>query len=180
MGPESFPADQASRHRPVDQFIYVIRGHRVMLDRDLARIYGVSTTRLNEQVKRNIGRFPADFMFQLTKKETKNWVSQNAIPNSWAKMGLRIPPRVFTENGAVMLAAVLNSPAAVSASVQIVRAFNRLRRALTHKNLALALTELAERVAGHDQQFKVVFEAIEELMEPTEQPRKRIGFTPER
>jgi lauroyl/myristoyl acyltransferase len=149
-----------------------------MLDRDLARIYGVSTTRLNEQVKRNIGRFPADFMFQLTKKETTNWVSQNAIPNSWAKMGLRIPPRVFTEHGAVMLAAVLNSPAAVSASVQIVRAFNRLRRALAHRNLALALTELAERVSGHDRQFRVVFEAIRELMEPPEEPRGKIGFTP--
>jgi len=123
----------------VDGLIYVIRGRRVMLDRDLARIYGVSTSRLNEQVKRNKLRFPDDFAFKLTADERKNWVSQFAIPNSSLKMGLRIPPYAFTEHGAVMLASVLNSSVAVAASIQIVRAFNRLRRSATaHKDLAEA------------------------------------------
>ena len=167
-----------TRALPVDQLIYTIRGHRVMLDTDLAKVYGVTTKRLNEQVRRNRGRFPEDFMFQLTKVELENWRSQIATSNSWAKMGLRYRPHAFTEHGAVMLAAVLNSPVAVAASIQIVRAFNRLRRALAHKNLALALTELARRVAGHDHQFQLVFDAIQKLMEPPVQPRKRIGFTP--
>jgi hypothetical protein len=91
---------------------------------------------------------------------------------------MKYAPYAFTEHGAVMLASVLNSDVAVAASIQIVRAFNRLRRALAHKNIALALTELAERVSGHDRQFKVVFEAIQELMEPPAQTRARIGFTP--
>jgi hypothetical protein len=177
MGPESFSADQADRHLPVDQLIYVFRGRRVMLDRDLAKVYGVTTKRLNEQVRRNRDRFPADFMFQLTAKEAAFSRSQIAtLEKGWH---FKYLPHVFTEHGAVMLASVLNSDVAVAASIQIVRAFNRLRRALPHKNLARALTDLAERVSGHDRQFELVFEAIEELMEPAEQPRKRIGFTPE-
>jgi hypothetical protein len=162
---------------PVDQLIYNIRGHRVMLDSDLAKIYGVTTKRLNEQVRRNRARFPEDFMFQLSKVELEHWRSQIATSKSGAKMGLRYRPHVFTEHGAVMLASVLNSGVAIAASIQIVRAFNRLRRALANKNLALALTELARRVADHDHKFEVVFDAIQELMEPPVQPRKRIGFT---
>jgi hypothetical protein len=162
---------------PVDQLIYNIRGHRVMLDRDLARIYGVSTARLNQQVNRNKDRFPDDFMFRLSKSELEKWILQFATSNSTLKMGLRKPPAAFTEHGAVAAAFVLNSPIAVSASIQIVRAFNRLRRALANKNLALALSELARRVADHDHKFEAVFDAIQELMEPPVQPRKRIGFT---
>jgi len=125
----------------VDQLIYTIRGHRVMLDRDLAKIYGVSTARLNQQVSRNKERFPEDFMFRLSKSEIANWILRFATSNSALKMGLRKPPSAFTEHGAVT----------VAASIQIVRAFNRLRRTLAHKNLALALTELMRRLAGHGQ-----------------------------
>lgn len=150
-----------------------------MLDHDLAEIFDVTTKRLNEQVRRNRRRFPGDFMFRLTKTEMENWVSQNAIPNSWVKMGLRRPPYAFTEHGAVMLAAVLNSEVAVEASIRIVRAFNHLRQmAVIHKDLANALTELARRVSGHDEQFRVVFEAIRGLMDPPAEPRKQIGFQP--
>lgn len=163
----------------LEKRILLIRGHRVMLDRDLASIYGVSTGRLNEQVKRNRRRFPDDFMFQLTMEEAVNWISQNAISNSWAKKGLRKPPYAFTEHGAVMLASVLNSDIAVSASIQIVRAFNTLRRmSLAHQDLALALDKLARKVAGHDEQFKIVFRTLRRLIAPPARPRKQIGFVP--
>ncbi len=161
----------------IERTICIIRGHRVMLDRDLARVYGVSTSRLNEQVKRNKSRFPEDFAFRLTKEEMKNWMSQIAISNPALKMGVRKPPYAFTEHGAVATAFILNSPVAVAASIQIVRTFNRLRRmAQAHKDLALAVAELSRRVKGHDEQFKLVFEALRELMEPPEPPRKQIGF----
>lgn len=125
----------------IEQRIYLIRGHRVMLDRDLAKIYGVSTTRLNQQVNRNKARFPNDFVFRLTKDETKNWISQFATSNSEVKMGLRKPPY----------------------------AFNRLRHmALAHKDLARALAELTRRVSDHDEQFKIVFSALQQLLEPAE------------
>ena len=122
---------------------------------------------------------PDDFAFRLTKDEMGNWISQFATSNSAVKMGLRKPPYAFTEHGAVAAAFVLNSPVAVAASIQIVRAFNRLRQiALAHKDLAIALAELARRVSGHDEQFRVVFDAIRELMEPPVEPRKQIGFQP--
>lgn len=163
----------------IEERIYIVRGHRIMLDRDLAKIYGVSTGRLNEQVKRNRARFPDDFMFRLTQGETENWISQFATSNSSTKMGLRKPPYAFTEHGAVMLAAVLKSDTAVAASIQVVRAFNRLRRmALAHKDLAFTLTELARRVKGHDEQFKAVFDALQKLTDPPVKTRRRIGFTP--
>lgn len=162
----------------IDRHIYIIRWHRVMLDSDLARIYGVSTKRLNEQVKRNIRRFPTDFMFRLTRNEAENLRSQIAT-SSWG--GRRYLPLAFTEHGAVMLAAVLNSNVAVVASIQIVRAFNRLRQmALAHKDLAIALGELARKVSGHEEQFKVVFDALRQLMDPPQKPRRQIGFKPSR
>jgi len=162
---------------PVDQIartIYVIRGHRVMLDADLALLYGVTTKRLNEAVKRNLGRFPGDFMFRLTAEETANLRSQIATSSSgWG--GHRYLPRVFTEHGAVMLASVLNSPIAVAASIQVVRAFVQLRGMLTaHAELARKLADLERK---YDAQFRVVFDAIRELMEPLPpQEHKRIGF----
>ena len=171
-------ATLAAREEHVAQLIYTIRGHRVMLDRDLARLYGVSTSRLNQQVKRNRGRFPEDFAFQLTGKEAACSRLQFAILNRGRGKNLKYRPHVFTEHGAVAAAFVLNSAVAVSASIQIVRAFNRLRRALAHKNLEMALAELAQRVAGHDHQFEVVFEALREMMEPPMRPSKRIGFAP--
>jgi regulator of sirC expression with transglutaminase-like and TPR domain len=163
----------------IERRICVIRGHRVMIDRDLAKIYGVSTSRLNEQVKRNKSRFPEDFAFRLTQEEMENWISQFATSNSSVKMGLRKLPRAFTEHGAVAAAFILNSPVAVASSIQIVRAFNRLRRmALAHKDLTLALAELARHVAGHDEQFNAVFKVLRRLMNPPAKPRKQIGFSP--
>ena len=153
--------------------IYVVRGHRVMIDSDLARIYGVSTGRLNEQVKRNVTRFPDDFAFRLNGDEWTGLRSQNAISNV-ARGGSRYAPWVFTEHGAVMLASVLKSRTAVATSVQVVRAFIRLRGVLAGN------AELARKVAAmeakFDGQFRSVFQAIRELMEPPARPRKRIGF----
>lgn len=172
--------DMADSAVPLERRIWLIRGQRVMLDRDLAEIYHVSTGRLNEQVKRNRRRFPEDFMFQLTRKEMADWISQNAISNSWAKMGLRKPPHAFTEHGAVMLAAVLKSDVAVDASIRVVRAFNRFRRiALAHRDLRIALAELARKVQGHDGQLQTVFAALRRLMRAPAGPRKKIGFTPQ-
>jgi len=144
-----------------------------MLDYDLASIYGVTTTRLNEQVKRNRRRFPPDFMFRLTRREVTNLISQFAT-SSLRHGGRHKSPNVFTEHGAVMLASVLNSPAAIAASIQVVRAFIQLRGLLAaHRELARRLDELENK---YDSQFKVVFRAIRELMEPPAPTRKQIGF----
>jgi len=156
----------------IDSLILTIRGQRVMLDSDLARIYGVSTMRLNEQLKRNLNRFPADFAFQLKNQEVANLISQIAISRSHG--GRRKLPWVFTEHGAIMLASVLNSPVAVAASVAVVRAFVRLRElAITHKDLSVKLDELERKVKGHDGALKQVFEALRQIMSP---PRRAIGF----
>lgn len=156
--------------------IHVVRGQRVMLDSDLAVLYGVTTGRLNEQVKRNRGRFPADFMFRLQATEARSLISQFAISNS-GRGGRRKLPNVFTEHGAVMLASVLNTPIAVATSVEVVRAFLRLRQLLeSNAELARKLDALEKR---YDGQFRVVFEAIRELMNPPPAPAKRVGFRTE-
>ncbi len=184
-----------------DSLIYTIRGHQVMLDEDLARMYGVDTKRLNEQVKRNLARFPKDFMFQLTEKEhealrsqfatsssgadlrsqsvtsnkeNKNLKSQNAT--SSGRGGRRYMPYVFTEHGTVMLASVLNSPKAVHASIQVVKAFVRLRELIANnKTLSKRLDELED---NYDKKFAVVFDAIRRLMAPPvkDGDRKRVGY----
>ena len=157
----------------IDRAILLIRGHKVMLDADLANIYGVTTKRLNEQVKRNRTRFPVDFMFQLTEGETDALRSQFATSNK-GHGGRRTLPFVFTEHGAVMLASVLNTTVAVHASIQVVRAFVRFRRLLvTNVGLARKLAELENK---YDAQFKVVFDAIRKLMIPPEPKRQLIGF----
>lgn len=145
-----------------------------MLDADLARLYGVTTARLNEQVKRNRDRFPADFMFQLTPAEFAGLKSQIAISNR-GRGGRRKRPYAFTEHGAVMLASVLNTPIAVEASIMVVRAFVQLRSMLAaHEELARKLDALERK---YDTQFRVVFDAIRELMPPSGTPKpKRIGF----
>ncbi len=150
--------------------ILVIRGQRVMLDRDLADVYGVSTKRLNEQVKRQGDRFPEDFMFQLTEGEASNLRSQFATSSSaWG--GRRYRPFAFTEHGAVMAASVLQTPTAVRASIFVVRAFIRLRELLaSNAELARKLAELEQRMVGHDRQFLVVLDAIRKLMEPPPAP----------
>lgn len=157
----------------IESRILLIRGQKVILDSDLAELYQVSTKRLNEQVKRNQERFPEDFMFQLTLEETEALRSQFATSDR-GRGGRRYRPFAFTEHGTVMVASVLNSPVAVQASIQVVRAFIRLREILTtHKELARKLAELERK---YDQQFKVVFDAIRALMTTPEQKRQRIGF----
>ncbi len=153
--------------------IHTVRGHRVMLDADLALLYGVSTGRLNEQVKRNRSRFPTDFAFQLSAEDASGLISQIATSNS-ARGGRRKRPWVFTEHGAVMLATVLKTPIAARTSIQVVRAFVQFRQLLeSNAELARKLDALEKK---YDGQFRVVFEAIRELMTPQHEPRKRIGF----
>jgi ORF6N domain len=166
----------------VEHRIVQLRGHRVIIDADLADLYAVQTRVLNQAVKRNPERFPDDFMFQLSPKEFENWRSQIVISNSAAKMGLRRSPYAFTEHGALMAAAVLNSPRAVEMSLYVVRAFVRMRQVLAaHKDLATRLEQLEGRVerglATHDQAIAGLIDAVRQLMtspEPTK--KRRIGF----
>jgi hypothetical protein len=162
----------------IESHILLIRGQKVMLDSDLAGLYGVSTKRLNEQVKRNQDRFPADFMFKLTAREKAEVVANcDHLQKLKFYPGL---PNAFTEHGAIMVASVLNTPRAIDVSVYVVRAFVKLREILgTHKELAGKLTELESRVEAHDEHLTELFEAIRQLMEPPPKPRKRIGFAAE-
>ncbi len=171
----------------IEQRIYLMHGLKVMLDADLARIYGVTTKRLNQQVRRNLKRFPQDFMFQLTKEEADSLRLQNATLNSIGRGRHRkYRPYVFTEYGAVMLSSVLSTRIAVEASVQIARAFVKLRELLnTHRELAAKLEAIERRLSSHDaelgeqaDQLRAVFKAIHRLMEPPKKPRRRIGFQP--
>lgn len=161
----------------VERIIHTIRGRRVMLDFDLASVYGVTVKRLNEQVRRNKDRFPPDFMFQLTYQEVTALRSQFATLEIIGGRGRyrKYLPYAFTEHGAIMLANVLKSPQAIQASIQVVRVFVRLRElALTHRDLLLKINAMERK---YDTQFKVVFEAIRRLMEPPPvKPRPRIGF----
>ena len=161
----------------IESLILSVRGLRVMLDSDLAKIYGVSTMRLNEQFKRNRGRFPSDFAFQLAPQEFAGLISQIAISKK-GRGGRRKLPWVFTEHGALMLAGVLNSPIAVESSVRVVRAFVLMREQLAaSKELAQKLSELESRVSGHDEAIQNLFEAIRQLIEPPlPEDRKQIGF----
>jgi hypothetical protein len=156
----------------VEQAILVIRGQKVMLDADLAILYGVTTSVLNQAVKRNAERFPSDFMFQLTEPEKVKVVT---ICGHLARMKYSpARPYAFTEHGALMLASVLKTPRAVETSIQIIRVFIRLREMLaTHKDLARQLDEMEQK---YDKQFAIVFDAVRALMEAPEPPKKRIGF----
>ena len=157
----------------IERKILLIRGRKVMLDSDLAKLYGVPTFRFNEQVRRNLKRFPEDFMFQLTKDEHRSLISQFAI-SKIGRGGRRFLPYVFTEHGALMAANVLKSEKAIEASIYVVRAFAKLREMIaSHKDLARRLAELEKK---YDSQFKVVFDAIRQLMEPAESKPRRIGF----
>ncbi|OGT03377.1 MAG: DNA-binding protein [Gallionellales bacterium RIFCSPLOWO2_12_FULL_59_22] len=161
----------------IETKILTIRGQKVMLDADLAALYGVETRRLNEQVNRNRERFPEDFMFQLTGEEFANLMSQNAT-SSWG--GRRKLPYAFTEHGAIMAASVLNSPRAIEISVHVVRAFVHMRELLSsHKELAQKLAQLESKVGAHDKAIAEIINAIRQLMAP-EEPKKRrpIGFAP--
>jgi len=153
--------------------IYVIRGEKVMLDRDLAALYGVSTKALKQAVKRNIDRFPDDFMFELNPAEFENWRSQ-FVTSKADRKGLRYAPMAFTEHGILMLSSVLNSERAISVNIEIMRAFVRLRQMLaSNSELSRRLDKLESK---YDRQFKAVFDAIRQLMSPLVQARKQIGF----
>lgn len=161
----------------IEKRIYLIRSQKVMLDSDLAELYGVETRALVQGVKRNLDRFPEDFMFQLTRQELELWRSQIVISNPAAKMALRRPPYAFTEQGVAMLSSVLRSDRAVKVNIAIMRAFFRLRELLAlHKDLARKIEALARKDAGHDARLRIVFEAIRELAEETPKPTRRIGF----
>ena len=159
----------------IEKKIFMIRGHKVMLDRDLAELYGVPVKRLNEQVKRNIKRFPKDFMFQLTWKEAEFSRSQFATLKQGQNIKYR--PYVFTEQGVAMLSSVLNSERAIQVNIMIMRAFTKLREILlTHKELAIKLEVLERKYANHDEKIQKIFEAIRQLMIPPQEPKRRIGF----
>ena len=159
--------------------ILEIRGKKVMLDKDLARLYGVETRRLNEQVRRNRERFPNDFMYQLTRQEVINLMSHFAT-SSWG--GTKKLPYVFTEQGVAMLSSVLNSERAIQVNILIMRAFTKLKEILlTHKDLAVRIESLEKKYAEHDQTLKSIFEAIKQLLEPPPVEEKKIsGFRVEK
>ena len=159
---------------PIHKKIYIIRGKQVMLDRDLAELYEVETRRLNEQVKRNVDRFPDDFMFQLTKDGLENWMSQFATSNKEV-MGLRKPPYVFTEEGVYMLATVLKSSVAAQTSIEIIRTFTKLREFTLHYNaLGKKIIELERK---NDKQFKEVFQILDGLIQESKKAEENIvGF----
>jgi len=145
-----------------------------MLDEDLAELYQVPTGRLNEQVKRNIARFPADFMFQLTKEEFENLKSQNAT-SSWG--GRRKLPSAFTEHGVLMLSSVLNSERAVSVNIQIMRIYTKMREMLmTNQEILLKLEQLERQTFQNSDDIQMIFTALKELLNPPQEPRPRIGF----
>jgi len=153
--------------------IYLIRDIRVMLDRDLAELYGVETKALKQAVRRNIRRFPKDFMFELTKEELNNWRSQFVTSNR-DKMGLRYSPMAFTEQGVAMLSSVLNSDRAIQVNIQIMRAFTKLREMLsTHEDLRRKVEAMERK---YDRQFKVVFDAMKQLIDIESKPKQKIGF----
>ena len=179
--PKSKPSSSVRKVIPieiVEQKILMLRGHRIMLDSDLAAIYGVATRVLNQAVKRNLDRFPEDFMFQLTLEEGQQLLasrSQSVI----LKRGQNVKylPYAFTEHGAIMAANVLNSARAAQMSVFVVRAFIRLRQMIiTHKELAAKLHELERKVADQDGDIKSLFQAIRQLMTPLEPNKRKIGF----
>ncbi len=159
----------------IENKIFLIRGQKVMIDRDLADLYGVNTKSLNQAVKRNSKRFPADFMFVLNKDE-KNELVTNCDRFNSLKHSTSLP-YAFTEHGAIMLASILNSQRAVEASVYVVRAFVRLREILsTHKELAQKLKDLELKLETHDEQITSIIEAINQLLAPPPEPKKKMGF----
>ncbi|MDO8525126.1 MAG: ORF6N domain-containing protein [Candidatus Omnitrophota bacterium] len=160
----------------IEPKIYLIRNQKVMLDRDLATLYEVQTRVLNQAMKRNKGRFPIDFMFQLTKKEFENWRSQFVTSNS-DRMGLRRPPFAFTDYGILMLSSVLSSERAVQVNIAIMRIFVRLREIMfANKDLALRLERLEHAVEKQQGQIHSIFEIVKQLMTVEEKPKRRIGF----
>jgi len=161
--------------------IFIVREHKVMIDRDLAELYGVETRTLNQAVKRNLQRFPEDFMFQMTAEELENWKSQIVISNK-EKMGIRKPPLVFSEQGVAMLSSVLNSERAILVNIQIIRIFTRIRELLIpNKDILLKLMEQENKGQDHDKKIKLIFDYLQQLRNSEAErkefnKRPRIGF----
>ncbi len=161
----------------IENKIYQLRGQRIMLDTDLADVYAVETKVLNQAVKRNLKRFPEDFMFQLSEDEAANLPMRSQSVTA-SKRNIRFRPYAFTEHGAVMLATILKSPTAIEASLQVVRAFVRLRTILLeHQDLASRIEQLEKGFGEHDKQFGTVFAALKQLLQPAAQAKRQIGFT---
>ena len=155
--------------------IYYIRKQKIMLDRDVAELYGVQAIRLREQVKRNIDRFPSNFMFQLTAKEVEAMVSLNAIPSRQHLGGFF--PYAFTEHGVLMLASILKSKQALHVSISIIEIFVKMREILsTNKDILLQMQKIERKLTAHDEDIRLIFEALKQLLNPPQEPRKRIGF----
>ncbi|MEP7037868.1 MAG: ORF6N domain-containing protein [Acidobacteriota bacterium] len=160
----------------IEEKIFLIRGQKIMFDSDLAEIYDVETKMLNRAVKRNLSRFPEDFMFQLTDEETKSLRFQIGTSNT-GRGGRRYLPYAFTEHGAVMLASVLNSPTAIEASIKVVRAFVKMRSILTlHQDLADRIKELEKVSRNHEQTFEVVYGLFSEILNDPKFLKRKIGF----
>ena len=175
-------ANPRSKNKPristnqIDRCIYLIRRQKVMLDSDLAELYGVETKVLKRAVKRNRERFPGDFMFSLNNQEVMRLRRQNGTSKT-GRGGSRYLPYAFAEQGVAMLSGVLTSPRAIKVNVEIMRAFIRLRQVLaSHRELAQKLEELELHLSDHDEQIQAIFDAIRQLMGPKEEPNKRIGF----
>ena len=170
--------------RRVETKIVIMRSRRVILDSDLAELYGVAVKRLNEQVKRNADRFPSDFVFQVNAKDLRSQFAtsnakakSNGKPQKLTRGGRRYRPYAFTEHGAIMAATVLNSKRAVEMSIYVVRAFVRMREALaTNQKIVAKLKELEQRVGDHDADIQEIVEAIHEMMKPPTAPGRKIGF----
>ena len=160
----------------IERKIYLIRGHKVMMDSDLAELYGVTVKALNQAVKRNISRFPEDFMFQLTKEEDSSLRSQIVTLETGRGQHRKYLSYAFTEQGVAMLSSALRSERAIQVNIAIMRAFVKLREIIsTHKELAHKLNQLERKIEKHDKEIKVIFDAIRALMAPDEKSRKQIG-----
>jgi phage regulator Rha-like protein len=156
--------------------IYLIRDQKVMVDRDLGELFGLETKVLKQAVKRNIKRFPIDFMFELTYEEFQNWRSQFVTSKSDI-MGLRYPPFCFTEQGVTMLSCILNSQRAIDTNIRIIRVFSKMREMLlSHKDILTKLEQFEKRVVKNSEDIQLIFDALKQLLSPPQEPRKRIGF----
>ena len=160
------------REKTIASFIYFIRGEKVMLDTDLAKLYNVETRVLKQAVRRNIKRFPYDFMFELSDKEMDNLVSQNVIPSNKVFGGAK--PFAFTEQGIAMLSSILNSDIAVQVNIAILRTFVKIRQLLEgHKDLVDKIDKLEQK---YDEQFRIIFTALQQMLKEENEPRPKVGF----
>jgi hypothetical protein len=174
MPKPSLPIPTVSEETIVEK-IYIIRGQKVMLDKDLAKMYGVETSYLNRGVKRNLTRFPEDFMFQLSKEEFENLIYQIGISSSWG--GTRKLPFAFTEQGVAMLSSVLNSETAIQVNIQIIRLFTKMKQLiLDNKDLWMKIEKIEQHLLKNDEEIKTVFAYLKKLLIQENKPRNPIGF----